>query len=91
MDDQALQTFRTLVNEDAGLREKFFEAYRSGPAALAAMASQHGFEASEERVLAAMKSVEADGELTDTELELVSGSMEKFASADPDTTQYREG
>jgi hypothetical protein len=55
------------------------------------MASQHGFEASEERVLAAMKSVEADGELTDTELELVSGSMEKFASADPDTTQYREG
>ena len=73
MNNQDIQAFRTLVNDDDGLRAKFFDAYEHGPGALAAMAKQHGFEVSEEQVVAALESVEADGELTDVELELVSG------------------
>lgn len=83
MKNQDIQAFRTLVNDDDGLRAKFIGAYQHGPGAVAAMAKQHGFEVSEEEVVAALESVEADGELTDVELELVSGGGKNSQDVSP--------
>lgn len=69
MTTQAIEAFRRRVGEDKALQKDFASAYASGAAALSALGRRHGFDFSEAEAQAAMK----DGELSEAQLDLVSG------------------
>lgn len=69
MTTQSIEAFRQRVSEDEALHKDFADAYASGAAAVAALGQRHGFHFSAAEASAAMQ----DGELSDAELELVSG------------------
>ena len=73
MNDQDIQNFRTRVSQDPALQAQFFDAWQDSCGALASLARQNGFDATTDGVLAAITKVSDSGELTDFELELVSG------------------
>lgn len=74
MTTQAIDAFRKQVSSDQGLRNEFASAYAAGASALAALGRRHGFEFSEAEAAAAMK----DGELSEAQLDLVSGGGPKI-------------
>lgn len=69
MTTRAIEAFRKLVSENQALHKEFADAYTSGASALAALGQRHGFDFSEADAEAAIK----DGELSEAELEKVSG------------------
>ncbi|MES2495436.1 MAG: Nif11-like leader peptide family RiPP precursor [Pseudomonadota bacterium] len=75
MINQSVEKFRELVSEDSSLQPAFLEAFAKGPAALAQLAKQHGFDVSPAEVDAALAEISENGELSDFELELVSGGV----------------
>lgn len=69
MSAEAVRGFRRLVDSNDGVKEQLREAMSSGKLDLIALGSKHGFQFTE----AELEAASADGELSDFELELVSG------------------
>jgi predicted ribosomally synthesized peptide with nif11-like leader len=68
-----IMKFRELANADASLRPRYLQAIGEGPSALAAMANQSGFDCNDAEMSDAVRAISTSGDLTDVELELVSG------------------
>jgi len=71
----SVQTFRERVSEDSSLQAAFLEAFQQGPAALVALAKAQGLDFTEAEAEAAIAEISQNGELSDFELELVSGGI----------------
>lgn len=70
---ESIEKFRERVNDDRSLQPAFLEAFAQGPAALATLAKTQGFEFSEAEASSALAELSKGGDLSDFELELVSG------------------
>lgn len=83
------------VPEPGGSEPRFalqvFSSLLANPAALAALAQETGFDISEQDVIAAVNEARASGDLTDVELELVSGGGQNGCQVgDPITDPPRD-
>jgi predicted ribosomally synthesized peptide with nif11-like leader len=91
MNKAAILEFRNLVDRNPDLHSRFFQACWQNPAALAALAQETGFDISEQDVIAAVNEARASGDLTDVELELVSGGGQNGCQVgDPITDPPRD-
>jgi len=75
MSVESIEKFRERINDDSALQEEFLTAFQEGPAALVALAKANGFEFTEAEADAAIEELSQGGELSDFELELVSGGV----------------
>ena len=65
--------FRDLANSDDSLASRYVSAIEQGPPVLVALAKESGFDCTESEMSAVIEQISASGDLTDLELELVSG------------------